>query len=153
MRTYHLYDLSTGLFDGRRFSTSDAAAVAANSHGMGTIEGVTDPESQRVDIETGALVDYQPPRPDEHHEWIERNEHGQRIRRWVLKSAIAERRNRVAAIHAQLAALDARLVRALGELADEAYLEPKNIAFSKVADINKQKGTLRAELRALESTA
>lgn len=52
---------------------SDKGAPAAVSDEIGAIEGTYDHLSQRVDLETGDVVDWQPPRPvgDEYtdHEW------------------------------------------------------------------------------------
>lgn len=117
-------------------------------------DAVIDPQSQRVDIKTAAVVDYKPPAPDVDHEWIDNDEHGRRVRRWVLSQAVADRRRREAEIGAELAALDARLIRPLGELAAysadvEANLEPRNKARARVDEINRSKETLRAELRRL----
>jgi hypothetical protein len=76
---YHLYDTSTGLFAGQSFHTNDAdpvsAAAFARSNtpaGHAVYEGaVADHQSQRVDIESGKLVEYQPPAPGGDHEWHE----------------------------------------------------------------------------------
>jgi hypothetical protein len=66
MRKVHFYNERTGEIM-RNASLAGTAKninrlVAANTPaGFRPIEGVTDPESQRVDVQTGAVVDFQPP--------------------------------------------------------------------------------------------
>jgi hypothetical protein len=90
----------------------EAATALANApEGYVPISGVTDALSQRVDVATGALLDYQPAQPSPQHVW------DQVSRRWRL-SATTEATNQVRA-HAltQIAALEASQGRALREQA------------------------------------
>jgi hypothetical protein len=83
---YHLYDAATGLFVGQTFHTNDTDPVAAAAfakantpEGHAVYEGhVTDHSVQKVDIATGALIDYQPPAPSADHEW------NPAAKRWVI---------------------------------------------------------------------
>jgi hypothetical protein len=70
MPTWSKYRRTDGLFTGQRFTAKNARVVADNvddQHAL--IEGAFDHLSQRVDIQTGDVVDYQPPRPSDDHEW------------------------------------------------------------------------------------
>lgn len=148
MKTWYFFRREDGHFDGRSLSATSADALSLNTpEGFGAMEGVTDWQSQRVDISTGALMDYQPPPPDADHVWIEDDEHGQRVRRWVLSQSAAERRRREAEIRAELATLDARMIRPLAERDDEG--EEADEARAIIDALKKQKASLRAELRGL----
>lgn len=116
MTTWHFYRLADGIFEGRSFTSSDEEALALNTpEGFGARGDVLDWESQRVDIETGELVDYQPPAPDDDHEWIHDDEDGNRVRRWVLKPEVAERRAVKAAAIERIAELEKKQERAIRE--------------------------------------
>jgi hypothetical protein len=111
----HFYDAATGIFTSRSFSVTDseraAALVAANTPaGQKAFEGEVDPLAQRLDLATGALVDYQPPQPTANHEW------NADTKRWQLSAAAAARRSARGRIHA-LESGQARAVReaALGQ--------------------------------------
>lgn len=90
MNTYSLYSLETGLFTGCALSCSldrlmDEVNVPA---GCGVIVGVYDHLSQKVDLATGQVVDYQPPQPSSDHVWDISS------RRWVYvppRSVIEEK--------------------------------------------------------------
>lgn len=126
LRTWHFYSLATGLLTGRTVAVDDedTALLQANTPAdCGAIVGVTDWMAQRVDIETGALVDYQPPAPadDAMRTW----QWDAEARRWVAhptQAAIAAeiRRDR----DRRLAACDWVVLRAteLGEPVPAAWL-------------------------------
>lgn len=61
MKTVSFYDPETGLFAGRWFSGPGNKVERNTPQGMAAIEGRYDPKSQRVDIETGEVVPYEPP--------------------------------------------------------------------------------------------
>ena len=109
-RIWHFYDLSTGLFTGQSFSAAREADLARNTPpGCGACEGVRDPYSQRVDLKTGEVVDWQPPEPSPDHEW------DAQTKRWQLSAAAAEREARRAQALARIRALEALQHRALRE--------------------------------------
>ncbi len=62
------YDEATGIFTGREY-VGPARMLAANTPAglvaWDTLAAPADPVSQRVDVATGVLVDYQPPMPDD----------------------------------------------------------------------------------------
>lgn len=60
---WHFYRLSDGHFNGMRFEGPEQYLEPNIPPGCGAITGVVDALSQRVDLESGALVDWQPPAP------------------------------------------------------------------------------------------
>lgn len=110
--TWSFYDAATGTFSRGRIVCSPAQLAANTPHGCVPIAGAFDPLSQRVDIGTGQVVDYQPPAPtdDDLRTWAWNAD----TRRWVaspteLAVANAARAER----DARLAACDWVTVRAL----------------------------------------
>lgn len=63
MSTWHFYRLSDGQFNGMRFEGPEQYLAPNIPPGCGAITGVVDALSQRVDLESGALLDWQPPAP------------------------------------------------------------------------------------------
>lgn len=66
MRTWHFYRLADGTLTGRTVTLddSDEALLQANTPaGCAVVADVADWMAQRVDLATGALVDWQPPAP------------------------------------------------------------------------------------------
>jgi hypothetical protein len=60
IRRWSFFDLSTGEFRGRRFSAPDDRDLQRNTPtGCGTMEGSYDPISQRVDLDTGRVVEWE----------------------------------------------------------------------------------------------
>lgn len=75
MITWHFYDQSTGLFDGRTFSGPAEALEFNTPEGMAAMRSVERWKAQRVDLSTRALQDYVPPKPaaslEVDHRWDE----------------------------------------------------------------------------------
>lgn len=121
MRTVHFFSLNTGLLSAHslRISSANADAVikANTPPDHAPIEGVSDPISQRVDLETRQIIDYQPSAPDEDHEWYAH------IRRWVLKPDIAKARAEKSAALAEIVAIERSQQRAVRELAIDSTNE------------------------------
>lgn len=136
MKCWSFYRISDGLFTGETFTSSTGLGVDENTpDGCAAIEGIFDYLSQRVDINTGHVVDYQPPRPDEDHIW------NAETRRWVLKPEIEERRVRVEAALIQIEQLEKHQQRAIRE----AFLDPNDEeARARVVDIDTEISQLRA---------
>ncbi len=58
MRKWHFYRLSDGTLTGKNFSARTDKDLAANiPEGCAAIEGVTDIYKQRIDLETGSLIE------------------------------------------------------------------------------------------------
>lgn len=108
--THWLFDLSTGLFTGRSMSASPEFLEANRPDGYGWIDGVIDPQSQRVDLKDRLIVDYQPPPPSDDHEWIPER------KRYRLKREVARAQARRAAAQTQIEALELSSLRALREI-------------------------------------
>lgn len=146
MTRYHYYDLSTGLFIGECISSSnaDAAFMEANARdGCGLIAGVVDLMSQRVDLASGVIVDYVPPRPSDDHDW------NTETKRWLLRPEIAERnREREQALR-DIAFLEGQALRPQREilLSRVAGLEPAPATVLRLEAIEAEIESLRAIVR------
>jgi hypothetical protein len=141
MRTITLFDQSTGEF--RRVLTIPDRAVAANvPRGFGFKEGRFDRLSQRVDLDSGQVVDVQQPQPDDDHEWRESVVNGRP--RWVKKQSVVERERRAAIAQREIDRLERSQARPVRELA----ADPTNVAAKeRIADIEAQVVMLRQALK------
>lgn len=137
MKTVSFYDPQTGLFTGRRF-TGPGKYIARNTpDGCVAMEGVFDHLSQRVDLETGEVVDYQPPKPDDDHEWDEHR------RQWRLKREIRRSLRQRAETLRSIEELERKQLRPARELA----IDPENAeARQRLTEIEAQIAALRGEL-------
>jgi hypothetical protein len=112
MKTVTFYHRETGMLDGSQLICSDDSLVALNTPADHiAIEGAFDHLCQRVDVTTGAVVDYQPPQPDADHEW------NADTKRWQLNADTQARQAASAAALGQILLLEARGIRAARELA------------------------------------
>jgi hypothetical protein len=137
---FHLYDASTGHFTGQTFHTNDAdplaaAAFAASNtpEGHAMYEGaVVDHQAQR--IETGELVDYQPPQPSQDHQWDDAT------RRWQLSpGAAAKVAGRAAAVARIAALVDSQHEHVRGAvLGDVAALEKLRAIHAEILSLGEQ---------------
>jgi len=136
MKIWSMYDPATGLFLGRTFAATEDSHVATNTadHEV-AIEGSFDHLSHRVDLATGAVVDYQPPQPSSDHEWNAAS------KRWQLTAAVAAKQAARAAALGQIAMLEASQHRAVREA---ALGDPAAAATLKAID--DQIKALRAQL-------
>lgn len=107
---WSFYDLETGLFSGRTFS-GPQGCKENTPIGHGAHEGQVDHLSQRKDLNTGALVDYQPPQPSPDHEWSADQ------KRWQLSTAAQQRLIARELALARIAVLEASQHRAIRESA------------------------------------
>ncbi|HEY0684772.1 MAG TPA: hypothetical protein VGD45_20715 [Steroidobacter sp.] len=148
----HFYDEITGIFTGSTITVSTPSVVrmvAANTQpGQRAFVGQADPLSQRVDPQTGDLVDYQPPAPDDDHEWVIEDEHGNRRHRWVLKAEAVERQTRKAAATARIAELGRKTERATREflLGIVPTEEDRAAGAMTLEEIENELATLRLEV-------
>lgn len=100
IKHYMLFDKTSGLF--LSHLTADEDQLGCNTpSGCGAVEGLFDHMSQRVDMETGKVVDYQPPKPSADHEW-----NGE-TKRWQITAGAADKINRSNAAHSRIAQLEA----------------------------------------------
>lgn len=83
MNQYSLYDAATGIFTGVSLSCQDCDLQANIPDGQRCIIGHYEQLSQKVDIESGSVHDYQPPQPSTNHFW------NQITKRWVDYAFVA----------------------------------------------------------------
>lgn len=143
-RTGYIYDLSTGLLTGTSFTSSDEGEFERQiTEGHGMVFDVVDCQSQRVDLATGKLVDYQPARPSDDHYWEPRS------KRWRLNPIVDQARQRRGEIIQRIKELDERLIRPMAEL----FENPDDTAAREIySKLKAEKDTLRAELQGLPGT-
>jgi hypothetical protein len=137
---YQFYDRSTGLFHGKVVITGQASgaekfAERNSPPGHAYIQGEFDPLSQRVDVGSGKVVDYQPLQPSPDHEWSATN------KRWALNTTTATKAQERVATLAQIAALETGQHRVVRECALGNTLGVK-----RLLEIEAQIKALRAKL-------
>lgn len=137
-KTWSMYLVDSGLFTGRRVTGCTPEDLEHNTPpGCAAIEGKFDAGSQRVDLQTGEVVDYRPVAPDADHEWNEA------ARRWTLRPEIVTARRARAETMAQIEDLEARQARPLRELA----VDPTNTAArDRIDQLDQQIRVLRLTL-------
>lgn len=132
MKTFSIYKLADGLFTGQRFSLAPFDKARAESNvpsGCGMIEGEYDHLSQCVDISTGKVIEYQPPKPSENSVWNDKT------RRWEKHPLVADAVRRAEQARQSIAELEVSQRRPLRELA----LDPSNfLAKERLLGINAQ---------------
>jgi len=88
-RTVKFYHEQTGLLLSHTLTASNERDVGPNTpaghKAIDVPKAGLDHLSQRVDVATGAVVDYQPPQPSDDHEW------NHVTKRWDLNHAALER--------------------------------------------------------------
>jgi hypothetical protein len=130
------YHRETGLFDGQHLIASGEASVKLNTppdHIV--IDGHHDHLARRVDLQTGEVVDYQPPRPSDEHDW------NATTKRWQINTEIQQRKFARASALAQIATLEASQHRPMREL----MRDPTN------AEARKRLDAIEAEISELRS--
>jgi hypothetical protein len=113
MRVMSFYHKVSGLFHARHLMSSDAKSIALNTPDDHiAIDGDHyDRLSQRIDIQTGKVIDLLPEQPSADHEWNATD------RRWQIKPEVTARaESRRHAIH-RITQLEMSGVRSLRELA------------------------------------
>jgi hypothetical protein len=136
---YHFYDLQTGEFHGTHVelnfgALNDQFAVTNTPSGHRAIAGNYDRLSQKFDIATGALVDYQPPQPSPDHEW------NAEAKRWQLTAAAAKKGADAEAARAMIMQLEASQHRVIREIMlgdPDATARLKDIE-GKIQELRKQ---------------
>ncbi len=136
VKTFCLYEASTGLFTGKRLQCDEDALLEVRlPPGTLTIEGSYDQMSQRVDLTTGCVVAYYPLAPTADHEWNAAS------KRWQVKQLRAQTDGKRAEIFARIHALETSQGRAIREatLGDATALK-------RLQEIDAEIRALRAEL-------
>lgn len=142
MPTWTQYRKSDGLFTGCKFSGSSLRAIArkAGDDPFEWLAGDFDHLSQRVDLDTGEVIDYQPPATSPEHEWDERT------RRWLLPLALRQAITAEKRAREVIAAAEATSQRALREAMIE--LLPENSpARQRLLEVDDIVATARQRIR------
>jgi hypothetical protein len=140
---WSFYDPNTGRLTGRTFTGLEDHLAVNTPAGYVAVKGVHDALSKRIDLETGAVIDYQPPQPDADHEW------DVGTRRWRRRADVVEREWRRERAGAQIADLERRQLRPMREL----QLNPDNVeARTRLEQIEAQIVALRSVINAETDT-
>lgn len=111
MKTYGFYHKETGVVHSNQFSSDDDSQLVNNiPTDHVAIEGQLDSLSQRVDVATGQVVDYQPSQPSFDHEW------NVITKRWQLNAAAQLKISNHNTALSQIDGLEAKGIRAMREL-------------------------------------
>jgi hypothetical protein len=111
MTVVSFYHRETGMFNGRHLMVSDPAMIPLNTPPDHiAIEGDHyDHQTQRVDVNTGKVIDHIPPKPSDDHEWNGIS------RRWELRPEITAKQQARKAALARITELELKALRALRE--------------------------------------
>jgi hypothetical protein len=143
-KKYSLYSRETGLLTGVVISVPGNLLAQNIPSGCAAMVGELDHMSQRIDLSTGEVIDYQPAQPSPDHEWIHDNEQGKRVRRWQLTAAAGARNNASDQARGEIARLEAQQLRSVREL----LLNPNDIeAIQRLDGIDTQIAELRSKLK------
>lgn len=137
MKTWSFYHSDTGIFSGRFFSGSERLLALHLLNGQTPIEGRYDRLSQRVDLTTGQVVDYQPPQPDADHEW------NAETKRWQLRPNVERERQADMVARDEMQAIELGDLRAMRE-ALLSMLPPGSEAAKRLAASESRIGELRS---------
>lgn len=111
-KQYSFHHKDSGILHPNQLMLSDWSSLDVNTPADHVvIEGWFDCLSQRVDVATGAIVDYQPPAPSDQHEWNAVS------RRWQLNAAAQDKANRARFARGRIARLENDMLRPLREKA------------------------------------
>lgn len=147
-KTWHIYSLVDGTFTGSRISgpvdeqgNMQPGIERSIPEGHGAIEGVIDAMSQRVNLLTRTLEDYQPPQPSTDHGW------DAVTKRWSLNAAVVQRMKMERESRARIAQLELAQLRPMREIAlyGAESLEAMP-AVRRLNDIERQIRVLRASV-------
>lgn len=143
LRTWSIYRKSDGVLTGQRLQARILEEISGNeSEAVGLIEGEFDHLAERVDLQTLSIVDYQPPQPDEFHEWDSIS------KRWRLTDSRQQAIRDDISARSQLEALDRKMLRALAE--DRLGIKPskadRDAGAMTLDEIQAAKNALRSKL-------
>lgn len=150
MSNYSVFRKVDGLFIG--ITLSESAIEFNTPEGCEVIQGVFDYLSQRINISTGEVVDYQPPAPDDDD--IRTWSWTSATKRWTSTPTLAAiKATRSAPIIAQLDAIDTKLIRPAGEITQALALGQAipTSAATRLTALNAEKAALRQFLAAIAS--
>lgn len=147
MKSWSYYDRETGLFSRRKHSGPDDW-LPSPPDGHVAIEGDFDHLSKRFDLSTLTVVEYQPPCPDDEHEWDSTTDPTRP--RWRKRREVVERERQRAVSLSRIKELEEKQLRPLRELARD----PENAeARRRLVQIDTDIAELRASLSAETETS
>lgn len=132
---WSFYDPATGALTGRTYAGPESLLALNTPPGHHALKGHHDHLSKRVDLQSGAVVDWQPPQPSPDHQW------DQQSRRWQLSASAQERQAARAEALERIAALEAAQHRAVRELLLE--LASEHPGLNRLQEIDTQIAQLR----------
>lgn len=149
----HFYDLATGQFTGAWSSSPNSDDPVTIPAGCGAFESAS-VRGKRLDLQTGELVDYRPPMPEETDRvgWAWDPAAGA----WSAQPKLPLLQDRASEpVLAQLAQLDLQSARPVGEIALAQALgePPPSAAVARLQSINTDKQALRQRLAAIAAAA
>ena len=133
IRRFHFYHKDSGAFAEHVYSASEPELALNTPADHVAFEGSYDHLSQRVNVTTGAVEDYQPPAPSTDYEW------DTQVRRWQLNPEVAAAQEARRATLAEIARLEGQQGRAVRE----AVLTGNH---ERLAALDAQIAQLRASL-------
>jgi hypothetical protein len=143
MKTWSVFDPKDGQFTGHIISGPASALTENLPPTMQAIEGRFDRLSQRVDIESGAVVEYQPPQPDVDHEW------NAQTKRWEKRPDVVQREIRRTVALAKIAELELNQQRPMREdrlRPTERDQKDGKLPRERLQEIEDEIAALRAQL-------
>lgn len=160
MKTYSCYLISTGEITGKRITSSDAMRELNTLTGEAWLLGEIDPRGQLVEFRPDdfgnatipVVVPYQPPKPaaSQFADWA----WNEGAREWVYVPTLAAlQRAANVPILAQLAELDAKIVRPAGEITEALALGQAvpTAAVTRLSAINAEKLAIRQFIIAISA--
>lgn len=150
MKTHSFAAADTGLFTGRTYSGPDELLALNTPPGTRAIEGSYDHLSQRLDLATGQVTDWQPPAPADtefvEHRWDAAS------RRWQPHPTLAEHKRLArAAVQARIDAIEAQQPRALRELVLAGAQASVSPAWSELVRIESEMAACRTLLEDIDA--
>lgn len=150
--TFSFYRLDDGVFTGTAYTGAQELLQRNVPAGCGFMLGTFDHLSQRVDPETGEVLDWQPPKPDDTdlhtHTWDEE------VKRWVRTPTLRSLKNdRLRPVQRRIEALEVAKLRPLGAVV-VAMLEGRATPMDdtrRLAEIEAQLEAARVKHRAIEA--
>lgn len=147
MSTWSFYDSTTGEFYGATFSGPPDSVKQNTPNGYIPIQGLFTPRGQRVDLATGKVVDYVPPKPPDTefftHVWSDD------LRAWESRPTraglIAQNDDLLKVRMAQAEAKQARAVRDIA-LAAALGTPPPRAAVLTLQEVEAEVSALRAKV-------
>lgn len=150
MKVWSFYDPTTGLFTGHVLSGSDNDLAANLPENLAAIQGRYDRLSQRVNVETQQVEDWQPPQPDDDHEWRaeapDAPTRAEQRWRWVKKADVVERERRAAQAQAKINDMERSAARAMREAL--LLLLPESPERQRLTEVEQRIASLRGDLAA-----